>query len=554
MSGMTLDYVINLMEGTFGKNIKKAQQQTSQMDGMVKKLGATLAGVFAVQKLGGLIEEAVQVEAKFGALEQRIKTVSATQEEANKNIAFAKNLAMGLKLPLEETFDSWSRVAAATRNTALEGAGARKAFEGISIGARALKVEGEQLHSTFDAFDKMLNTNKVTMQDVLRVASNMPGGEAIMADAMGMNTAKFTEQVSKGLIDAQELFLRFGDKMKQNFEAKIPEAVNTLQAKIVDLENQTTLSMREIGSSTSEAYLTWLQIKLQVLDVIKGAATFYQEHQGLIHGIAGAVLGLVSILGTYALVMKIGAGVTKAMTIAQAAYKAMTILSTISTIGFKGAWIALNAAFAVSPIGAIITLVAGLVAVVVLAYQKSETFRAVLAGLGETGVAVLKNLYYHFKLLMAPIRIAVGFLQDGPKGAKAAMDAIKQDAIDLANNTKDIYTGKTFMDGYNKSLEKSAADKAKKEKEKENALAGVGDDTDMQTILQNIEKQKHGGKGGGSESVSSGRTVRNVSVKIDRQIFDLKVYTSTAKESMGDIKRLMQDAINRAVLDLEGAL
>ncbi len=112
MSKMSLEYVINLLDGTFGKNMQKAQQQTNQLDGLVKKVGASIAGVFAVQKVWGLVEEATQVHAKMEALDVRLKTVSgSTERYAQYNAALSKSIK-DLALPIIETKDAFGSFAA----------------------------------------------------------------------------------------------------------------------------------------------------------------------------------------------------------------------------------------------------------------------------------------------------------------------------------------------------------------------------------------------------------------------------------------------------------
>ncbi|MCO5253376.1 MAG: tape measure protein [Bacteroidetes bacterium] len=544
MSKMSLEYVINLLDGTFGKNMTNAQKQTSKMDGMVKKLGATMAGVFAAQKVWGLVEESTQVHAKMEALDVRLKTVSGTTERyAQYNAALGKSIK-DLALPIMETKDAFGAFAASTQGSRLEGQKTIDIFRGFATAGRSLKLSQAQMSSAFIAIQQMMTKGKVQSQEmVLQLGGALPGALSRAAEAMGVTKARFSEMMERGQIQAEEFLPQFAQYLENLYGPGVKNAIGSLQAKMIVLENQTVTTMDEIGKSTSGVYLSWMQIKLKVLNLIKYALNIYNKYKGIIDTVAVAIATMVALMGTYYVVMKAGAAITAVMNGVQAIYRAYTLASAVATGGFQAAWIALNTAFAISPIGFIITLVAGLVAGLIYAYNTSDKFRAALDGLGETAKSVFSAIWDYLKLIMAPLTFVVRFISaDGnwKERGKAALDGLISDNVSMLNNLDDAISGKAYRRGRDASKQKS---------EDKNALNTVGGDNEIAGAPTTPTSG-----GGASESVSSGRSVRNVSVRIDKQIFDLKVYTATAKESMTDVKRMVQDALNRAVMDFEGAL
>jgi tape measure domain-containing protein len=543
MSKMSLDYVINLLEGNFGKNMKAAQAQTNKLDNTFKRLATTAAAAFSIRAAGQIVSEAVQVNAAFEGIEQQIKATSNSTVEYEKNIAFLEKTVKNLNAPLKATYNQFSILNGAVRNTVLEGDAARRIFENFSIASRALKLDAQQKETYMQTFTNMLNTNNVSMQDFTQRLKFVPGILKTAATSMGMSVDEFGSAVSKNQINVQEFVLKLSETFRGTFIGDIPDAMNTTRATMDGLENETLKSMRAIGQASSGAYITFMQVKIKVLNLLAKALEFYDRNRVFINRLAGATLVLAGVIGTYMAVMKAATVVTSLMIKLQGIYRVVTLASAVATSGLKAAWIALNVAFGTSPIGMIITLVGLLVAGLVIAYQTSDRFRAALAGLGQTGLSVIKAMYNALLLMISPITVAVGFLTSGPAGAKKALERIKQDTIDYMKATNDIY-GSAFNRGYNNSMAKSKAGQT------DNALDTLGQDGfDLTKALADISSSS-GGTGGG-QSVSSGRSVRNISVRIDKQIFDLQVNTTTVKESMGDIKRLMQDAINRAILDLE---
>ena len=199
--------------------------------------------------------------------------------------------------------------------------------------------------------------------------------------------------------------------------------------------------------------------------------------------------------------------------------KKVTWLASIATKAMAaGQWL-LNAAMNANPIIWVVTLIAGLIAAVVWAYNEFDEFRAVIAGLGATFMKVFDSIWRYIKLVMTPIRLIVGFVTDGVDGFNAAKDAIAADAVALKNNVVDIATGDAFMEGYDKSMAKSAA---KKDKEAAADKTGIGtvDNTANKPVLDgkitDPSAQKAAGLsidgsggGGGSKSITMNLTLNN---------------------------------------------
>lgn len=131
-----------------------------------------------------------------------------------------------------------------------------------------------------------------------------------------------------------------------------------------------------LGSSTSQAAggLGDLGGALSVMPGPLGAVGSGMETLGpLVQGVTGAT-DLMTLAMNSNIVMSVK---QKAATVANAV--AQTAASAASKAAAAGQWL-LNAALSANPIGAVVLLVVALVAGVVLAYKKSETFRQIVDG------------------------------------------------------------------------------------------------------------------------------------------------------------------------------
>lgn len=136
---------------------------------------------------------------------------------------------------------------------------------------------------------------------------------------------------------------------------------------------------------------------------------------GWARGIAGATKGLVSFVKQGALAIASLAR-QAASWVAEAAAKvastAATVAHTAVTKASAAAQWLLNAALSANPIGLVVIAIAGLVAALVVAYKKSETFRNIVnaawGAIKKAAVAVFGFLRAYFKTWVAGVRAILG--------------------------------------------------------------------------------------------------------------------------------------------------
>jgi hypothetical protein len=168
----------------------------------------------------------------------------------------------------------------------------------------------------------------------------------------------------------------------------------------------------KLGQALLPAYTKVLQVGIQFLG-------FLSQHQAAVTVVIAVVAGLAAVVLALSVATTIYNGV---MAVAKGAMVAYTAVQ----------WL-LNAAMTANPIGIIVVGIALLIAGFILLYQHSETFRNILAAIGQVGVAIWGGIktaalavwaaivaYVRFQIavLTAVIRVIVAV-------AKAVWDAIK---------------------------------------------------------------------------------------------------------------------------------
>lgn len=162
------------------------------------------------------------------------------------------------------------------------------------------------------------------------------------------------------------------------------------------------ISLQETKESIGAALLPVLNAFLPVLQSV---ARFVQENSGLVVILAAGIGTLAGAVLAVNAAMKIAAAATAVMTAAQ--------------------W-ALNVALDANPIGIVLVSLAALVAAVVLAYNKSETFRNIVNSLGDA----LAGVYHWIDDNIIPV--ISGFL----KALKTAWNWLDENAKPVLNAFK----------------------------------------------------------------------------------------------------------------------
>ncbi len=561
-----LEYYIKLENSGFNATMRQAISQTERLDNLFGKIRNTIALAFSAQQIGQFVQSSSEIYGKLEAYNTRLEAASRTVENFNANQSFLNNTIKNLKIPMMETIDSYSKFVGATRGTNLEGEKTREVFLGIATAGKVMKLENEAQARVYNSLTKMISTGNVQADEFKNMlAEALPGAAEAGARAMNMTLPQFFSEMEKGNIKSAQFVTRFAHLLKEEYGSRLPAALDTFQSKMAEVNNNILFKTAEIGEKSSVIYLKWLEVKLKAISAVAWAVDVYTKYHAIFNSVGAVLIGATAGWLAYTAVLKITAVYQTAAATTAIYLRASTLAAAMGAGTLKAAWIALNATFAITPIGWIIIAIGTLVAAAIYAYNHFETFRKVLDGLWSTAKAVFENMLLWLKNLIAPIKIVVKFITDGPSGAKEAWEEYKNDTIKLAQNTKDIITGKSFMEGYNadRIAEIERQRKFLQVPFRQGVNPAFGENpwspnnnffgkksSLMGSMGENnpIDKQQL------STSVASGRSVRNVTVNITNLVNTVNNNFTTVKETADQTKRIVEDALRRAVLDTEASL
>jgi tape measure domain-containing protein len=524
MSRQGLEYIINLRGDNFSRGMERAKSQTAGLDSQFKKLGATIAGAFAVSQITAFGQEAVLTSAKVEGMERAIKFAGG--QEGGKNLEYVRSEANRLGLDLMAAETGYRTLSGAMMGNVELAKQQNTIYTAVSSAISALGGDNEQLEGSILALSQMASKGTVNAEELRgQLGERLPGAFSIAARAMNMTEQQLGKAMEKGEVMATDFLPRFARELQNTFGDQATANANSFTAQMNRANNAMLDQTTTLGTMLQPAYLSWLNAKSQAIGLLTSAVKFIDENRA---GFTALAVGVGAVATAYGLYV----GIQKGALILQAIQYTSGLLHLAYLEGLsrglgKAAAMqhALNVAMNLNPIGLIVTGIGLLAAGLYYAWQKSETFRGALKGLWAATQELLSPVMGLGKAVIGLFTANPAMLLQGLSEAKQAfanMDV--KGAFSKAYNAE-IGTG-----------DKTATDKP--------GLATAG-----------AMKGKQGAAAGGAAGkASAGTSVRNVNVNIKNLVERLEIKASTVKESSQNLRKEIASILIDATRDYEQAL
>ncbi|MEJ7778443.1 MAG: hypothetical protein WKF68_02535 [Daejeonella sp.] len=528
-----LDYLINIKDGDLS-GPKKARVAVSGLDDAIDRTTRNTNGFgSAIGKIGGLVAGAFAV---------------------NQVIAFARES--------RDAFMGGERAAAQVNQAIITTGG----LAGQSLDKLRAKADEFETKTLFDnseilGADSLLLTftnikGKIydeAMPAILDMAQRMAGDGPADLKGASLQLGKALNDPIGGLNALRRVGVSFSDQQKDMIATAIKhgdvqkaqgiilgevnkefggsaEAARKVMGPAADLAFQVGELKEDFGKLVNDGLNPVSSVMVDVVKGLREGAAWIGANKELIKELAISV--------------GIGAAVYKTSSIAMGIYNVYQTATAGGANILKVAVNGLNTAWKANPIGIVIAGLGLVAAGATFAYQKFETFRAVVDGVtnvAKTFFEVVKETFGAFvggfsKLFDGDIK---GGLADIGKGL------ITANPIGLA-----ITQGERLGDAFNKGYDDSMrASHSIKKKGTATDLFGKGNDTGDGTLPPVIPPT-----GGGSSTLAGGKSVRNVQVQFKNLVETLQVHTTNLQGGTADIKRQITELLVGVVHDSELAL
>jgi tape measure domain-containing protein len=353
MAGNDINIRIGAKLDGLQRDIKKAQGSLTRFASFAESVGSDLSTRLSLPILG-VGAAAVSSFAKFEKLELSLKALAEEGEDTAATFTRLQEIAQLPGISLEQA----AKGAAQLRAVGFEGAQAEEILKGLSK-AVTLSGEGpEQLGSVVRQLVQMSSKGRILQEDLSVIQENVPSIGIAIQDAFGTNNI---EAIRATGVSAQQFTAEIIKAISVN--EKFQKVQGGISNEFDNFRQSVTASLAELGKTIAES------INLSgILQRLSGfLARVTQSFSELSPGVkrfivitAGVVAAIGPLLLGFGAVVKAGVAIVAAIKLVSGAL----------------------AALAANPVALAVIAIAGLALAIKTAYERSETFRNIVAQIG----------------------------------------------------------------------------------------------------------------------------------------------------------------------------
>lgn len=216
-------------------NTRTAMSWTQRLRGEVLSLVAAYGGMYGVIDL---LNRTVGAYQKLEAAQSRLGAVfNQDQDRVGQEIDFIRRNADRLGVEFGQLADEYTKFAAATKGTNLEGENTRKIFLAVAEAARVNKLQFEDVQGVFRALTQIASKGRVQLEELSgQLGDRLPGALKIMADGLGVTTEELLDMTKKGEVSADQL-VKFAEELERRYGPQLAAALQSTTTQMGQLQN-----------------------------------------------------------------------------------------------------------------------------------------------------------------------------------------------------------------------------------------------------------------------------------------------------------------------------
>jgi tape measure domain-containing protein len=251
-------------------------------------LATSFVGVYAaIQQLTNVTKTFQDMEAvssrlgvAFGGNTQVIgREMRWLQEEADR-----------LGIDIRVLAGEYSKLAIATKGSALEGKATRDIFVSMSEAFRVSKLSSTQMEGAFNAITQMVSKGNVSMEELRQqLGERLYGAFTLAGKAMGKTGKELSDLISTGKLATDEFLPKFAQQLDETFGPQLPDALKSLTTEIGQFQNELTKAQMQVAKG---GFIEGLRVGLETLTV------FFKSDEGVrfFNSLGAAAGGMIKVI------------------------------------------------------------------------------------------------------------------------------------------------------------------------------------------------------------------------------------------------------------------
>lgn len=218
-----------MVGGAFNALVSAAQSTFSAISNVITS---------TINTIRSFAGESLRLASEFDTMQKSLDHVAGSSQAGAQQLAFVRQEAQRLALPLQEATLGYTRLAAAAKGTALEGENTKAIFSAVGQASRVFGLNAEQTSGALTALEQMISKGTVSAEELRgQLGERIPGAFQIAARAMGMTTGELDKLLQQGLIPASDFLPRFARQLEAETSGGLAGAMATATAKATQLNN-----------------------------------------------------------------------------------------------------------------------------------------------------------------------------------------------------------------------------------------------------------------------------------------------------------------------------
>lgn len=233
---------------------RKVETATQSMSSSFNKLKSVVAGLvttYAALQLARFTADMVMSQVAMERMTVALKAATGSATAAASEMAYIRAESQRLGLSLQDQAKAYTKLAAASKGTSLEGKATRDIFTAISEASTALQLSSDESAGALYAIGQMMSKGTVQAEELRgQLGERLPGAFQVAAKAMGVSTAELGKMLEQGKVMSDDFLPKFAKALHDHYAGAIDDAARSSSANL----NRMKTAIFELKVAIGEAF------------------------------------------------------------------------------------------------------------------------------------------------------------------------------------------------------------------------------------------------------------------------------------------------------------
>jgi tape measure domain-containing protein len=233
---------------------RKVETATQSMSSSFNKLKSVVAGLvttYAALQLARFTSDMVMSQVAMERMTVALKAATGSATAAASEMAYIRAESQRLGLSLQDQAKAYTKLAAASKGTSLEGKATRDIFTAISEASTALQLSSDESAGALYAIGQMMSKGTVQAEELRgQLGERLPGAFQVAAKAMGVSTAELGKMLEQGKVMSDDFLPKFAKALHDHYAGAIDDAARSSSANL----NRMKTAIFELKVAIGEAF------------------------------------------------------------------------------------------------------------------------------------------------------------------------------------------------------------------------------------------------------------------------------------------------------------